>query len=111
MMGHTIHPEEPLMTAGLDSRGGMELRRSLGESLGLDLPVTLLYDYQSISAITSYISELVDSQASEVLDSSEADGVWGEEEEGSSGVGEPRAVKKKAEASANQPSKLLKTLR
>ena len=35
MLGHAVHPEEPLMAAGLDSRGGMELRRALAESLGM----------------------------------------------------------------------------
>ena len=34
MLGHAVHPE-PLMAAGLDSRGGMELRRALAESLGM----------------------------------------------------------------------------
>lgn len=37
MLGHAVHPDEPLMMAGLDSRGGMELRRSLAESLGLQV--------------------------------------------------------------------------
>jgi acyl transferase domain-containing protein/NADPH:quinone reductase-like Zn-dependent oxidoreductase/acyl carrier protein/thioesterase domain-containing protein len=59
VVGHSIHPEEPLMTAGLDSRGGMELRRMLAESLGLELPVTLLYDYQSIDDIVGYINSVV----------------------------------------------------
>ena len=35
MLGHAVHPDEPLMAAGLDSRGGMELRRALAESLGM----------------------------------------------------------------------------
>jgi hypothetical protein len=37
MLGHAVHPDEPLMVAGLDSRGGMELRRSLADSLGLQV--------------------------------------------------------------------------
>lgn len=60
MVGHSIHPQEPLMTAGLDSLGGMELRRALAESLGLDLPQTLLYDYQSIAAITAHLNSLIE---------------------------------------------------
>lgn len=60
VVGHSIHPQEPLMTAGLDSLGGMELRRALAESLGLDLPQTLLYDYQSIAAITAHLNSLVE---------------------------------------------------
>ena len=97
MLGHAVQPDEPLMTAGLDSRGGMELRRALADSLGMQasklpcglraqggrscivpahalvpplptrctrpnrlpasqLPVTLLYDYQSVSAVVDYIN-------------------------------------------------------
>lgn len=37
MLGHGVHPDEPLMMVGLDSRGGMELRRSLAESLGMQV--------------------------------------------------------------------------
>lgn len=37
MLGHAVHPDEPLMAAGLDSRGGMELRRALADSLGLQV--------------------------------------------------------------------------
>ena len=39
MLGHAVHPDEPLMAAGLDSRGGMELRRILADSLGLQVRV------------------------------------------------------------------------
>ena len=60
MVGHSIHPQEPLMTAGLDSLGGMELRRALAETLSLDLPQTLLYDYQSIAAITGHLNSLIE---------------------------------------------------
>lgn len=49
------------MTAGLDSRGGMELRRTLAEALGMELPVTLLYDYQTIDDIVEYINSTVSS--------------------------------------------------
>lgn len=35
MLGHAVHPEEPLMMVGLDSRGGMELRRVLADALGM----------------------------------------------------------------------------
>ena len=42
MLGRVVHLDEPLLTAGIDSRGGMELRQKLAASLGLQLPVTLL---------------------------------------------------------------------
>lgn len=46
MLGHAVHPDEPLMSSGLDSRAAMELRATLAEQLGVSLPVTLLYDAQ-----------------------------------------------------------------
>jgi len=64
MLGRAVHPDEPLIMAGLDSRGGMELRRSLAENLGMQLPVTLLYDYQSTAAVVEYINEGVKEQLS-----------------------------------------------
>lgn len=104
MVGHSIHPEEALMSAGLDSRGGMELRRALGDTLHLDLPVTLLYDYQSISAIVGYVEGLVEAQ---VQGHSSGDSSWDGHEQGASRVpGRGAAV-----PAADKPSKLLKTLR
>lgn len=117
MVGHSIHPEEPLMSAGLDSRGGMELRRALGETLGLDLPVTLLYDYQSILAIVTYINSLVEAQAQAQAQTQAADGVeaetyWSDEQEEEARAGPARrGVVALAAAAAEKPSKLLKTLR
>ncbi len=119
MVGHSIHPEEPLMSAGLDSRGGMELRRALGETLGLDLPVTLLYDYQSILAIVTYINSLVEGQSQAQAQAQaqagggiEAEANWSDEQEEEGRAGPARrGVVALAEAAAEKPSKLLKTLR
>ena len=107
MVGHMIHPEEPLMSAGLDSRGGMELRRALGDILRLDLPVTLLYDYQSISAIVGYVEGLVEAQLQGGHNDS---GSWNEEhQQERSGPARRRAAM--SAVPADKPSKLLKTLR
>ncbi len=119
MVGHSIHPEEPLMSAGLDSRGGMELRRTLGEILGLDLPVTLLYDYQSILAIVTYINSLIEAQAQAQAQTQaqagggiEAEAYWSDEQEEEGRAGPARrGVVTLTEAAAEKPSKLLKTLR
>jgi thioesterase domain-containing protein len=111
MVGHAIHPDEPLMSAGLDSRGGMELRRNLADSVGLQLPVTLLYDYQNVNSIVEFIGETVQTAA--------AGGVGGsgtgrdedssdEDDEGEVGRGRGNAA---AAAAAAGPSELLKTLR
>lgn len=109
MVGHSIHPEEPLMSAGLDSRGGMELRRALGDTLHLDLPVTLLYDYQSISAIVGYVEGLVEAQS---VGQGGGDGNGrkdDEQEQGASAVAGSRMSG--SAVTAAKPSKLLKTLR
>ena len=96
MVGHTPHPEEPLMAAGLDSRGGMELRRALGDTLQVDLPVTLLYDYQTISAIVGFIDGMIKTQSN------------GQSEGQDGQLALPVGV---SAATADTPSKLLKTLR
>ena len=61
IIGRTVHPAEPLMSVGLDSRAAMELRQILASNLGLQLPVTLLYDYQSVGEITGFINKQVQS--------------------------------------------------
>lgn len=115
VVGHPIHPEEPLMSAGLDSRGGMELRRTLATALGMQLPVTLLYDYQSIDAIVEYINGAVVEAAAKAGDQgplATADGEESDEEVGyyTRGGGGSKST---ALATSSQPqiSKLLKTLR
>ncbi len=55
MIGRDVHVDEPLLTAGIDSRGGMELRRTLAAAFGLQLPVTLLYDHQTVSDIVIFV--------------------------------------------------------
>ncbi len=38
VLGSSVGDQEPLMAAGLDSLGATEVRNSLQESLGMDLP-------------------------------------------------------------------------
>lgn len=57
MLGHAVHPDEPLMASGLDSRAAMELRATLADQLGVSLPVTLLYDAQTINQLVFFINE------------------------------------------------------
>jgi len=58
ILGQPVAADEPLMAAGLDSLGAVELRAALRERLGgLLLPSTLLYDHQSVSAIAAFIAE------------------------------------------------------
>ena len=59
VIGHPISPSQPLMEAGLDSLGSVELRNSLGSAFGLELPATLTLDYPSVAALSQYLSGVV----------------------------------------------------
>lgn len=125
------------MTAGLDSLGGMELRRGLAETLDLELPQTLLYDYQSIAAITAHLNSLVEAErptapARSAVEASataavvqnmgeesvqcvgQAAAYWDDrpaEAHAAEGSGERTSGVASLQQSAAQPSNLLKTLR
>ena len=57
--GADVAAEAPLMTAGLDSLGAVELRKELATLSDAELPATLIFDYPSAEAI----AELLASQA------------------------------------------------
>ena len=56
VLGADIGPDEPLMDAGLDSLSGVEIKSTLETRLGVELPVTLVFDYPTINAIGGYIA-------------------------------------------------------
>ncbi len=58
VIGHPISASQPLMEAGLDSLGGVELRNSLSSAFGMELPATLTLDYPSIAAMSEYLSSI-----------------------------------------------------
>ncbi|MCP4465660.1 MAG: type I polyketide synthase, partial [Halieaceae bacterium] len=55
VLGAPVGDEEPLMAAGLDSLGAVELRNTLESSLGMQLPGTLVFDYPTTNAIQDFI--------------------------------------------------------
>lgn len=112
MLGHAVHPDEPLMSSGLDSRAGMELRATLADQLGINLPVTVLYDAQTINQLVEFINEqLVAAPAAA------AGGLVSEDEEDSDDDSatarraQQAAAAAAAEAESSKPSELMKLLR
>jgi acyl carrier protein len=74
IMGADISADEPLMAAGLDSLGAVELKNSLEGRLGLQLPGTLVFDYPSAAAIAGYVESLLpDATAEDEDEAGEAD--------------------------------------
>lgn len=56
LLGTAVPTDEPLMAAGLDSLGAIELRNSLQQALGMELPASLAMDQPTPSAIASYLA-------------------------------------------------------
>ena len=53
--GFEFEKDAPLMEAGLDSLGVVELRNTISSSVGVQLPSTVILDYPSINALTTFI--------------------------------------------------------
>ena len=64
VLGSAVGAQEPLMQAGLDSLGAVELRNALSARLGLQLPATLVLDHPTPQALADCIAGEVSSVAS-----------------------------------------------
>lgn len=110
----------PPVFAGVDSRAAMELRQTLSTTLGVPLPVTLLYDHQSVAEIIDYIQEQLATAEQMQPGASDSDREGEESDDdgsteaklrgGRSAVAAANAAAAAA-AAASRPSVLLKTLR
>lgn len=59
LLGRNVEPHTPLMEAGLDSLGAVELRSSLAISFDTELPATLAYDYPTAAALSDFIASQI----------------------------------------------------
>ena len=48
VMGAEVDAEVPLMSAGLDSLGAVELRNGISAKFGISLPATFSFDYSTL---------------------------------------------------------------
>ena len=47
---------KPLMEAGMDSLGAVELRTALGAKFGIELPATITFDHPSVAALSGFLT-------------------------------------------------------
>jgi hypothetical protein len=59
LIGSAVAPDAPLMAAGLDSLGAVELRNALEGRLGLPLPATLVFDFPTQTALIDAVDARV----------------------------------------------------
>jgi len=66
ILGADVSPDAPLMAAGLDSLGAVELPSSLEARLGVQPPSTLVFDYPTVAALTQFLGSRLGGVASAV---------------------------------------------
>jgi hypothetical protein len=63
VLGQVVGAQEPLLAAGLDSLGAVEVRQSLQQAAGMELPATLVFDYPSVAAISAFVHQQLQGEA------------------------------------------------
>ncbi|MFE6872626.1 SDR family NAD(P)-dependent oxidoreductase, partial [Kitasatospora sp. NPDC057692] len=68
-LGHAgadaVDPDQPFRAMGFDSLATVGLARRLGEATGLDLPVTLVYDHTTPTALAAHLARALDEGTAE----------------------------------------------
>ena len=59
MLGLEVPTDQPLMEAGLDSIGAVELRNAVGAKFGVDLPATVTFDHPTPQALAGFLAARV----------------------------------------------------
>ena len=58
VLGFAPLADQPLMEAGLDSLGAVELRNALGARFGAELPATVTLDHPTLAALAAHLQGL-----------------------------------------------------
>ena len=56
VLGERVNPDQPLMEAGLDSLGAVELRNAVAAKFGVELSATATIDYPTAATLASYLA-------------------------------------------------------
>ena len=56
VLGNEVALNQPLMEAGLDSLGSVELRNQLASRFAVELPATITFDYPTPAAMAGLIA-------------------------------------------------------
>jgi len=59
ILGASVVEDQPLMEAGLDSLGAVDLRNAFSAQFSLELPATFTFDQPSVAAMAAYIAAAV----------------------------------------------------
>ena len=57
LVGASVPADQPLMEAGLDSIGAVELRNAVGARFGVDLPAMAAFDHPTAAALAQYVGQ------------------------------------------------------
>lgn len=64
-----VPADQPLMEAGLDSLGAVDLRNALSAQFLVDLPSTVTFDYPTVPALAAFVSTILPQQPTQEDDS------------------------------------------